>query len=76
MSHLSLKFVSKRTTCRRNDLEQPELEVLWLKIRPKRLRSRMRRQRPLLVGCHYRPPNSTNEFFEHLEFVLDKITDL
>ena len=35
----------------------------------------MRRRRPLLVGC-YRPPNSTNEFFEHLESVLDKITDM
>ena len=70
-------FVSNEQPAqRRNDLEHPELELLWLEIRPNPLRSGMRRRRPLLVGRCYRPPNSTNEFFEHLESVLDKITDM
>ena len=70
-------FVStEQPAQRRNDLEHLELELLGLEIRPNPLRSGMRRRRPLLVGCCYRPPNSTIEFFEHLEFVLDKITDM
>ena len=70
-------FVSNEQPAqRRNDLEHPELELLWLEIRPNPLRSGMRRRRPLLVGRCYRPPNSTNEFFEHLDSVLDKITDM
>ena len=70
-------FVSNEQPAkRRNDLEYPERELLWLEIRPNPLRSWMRRRHPLLVGCCYRPPNSTNEFFEHLESVSDKITDM
>ena len=74
----SMFFVSNdQPAQRRNDLEHPELELLWLEIRPNPLRSGMRRRRPLLVRLLLSSdPNSTNEFFEHLESVLDKITDM
>ena len=41
---------------RRRDLEQPDLELLWIEIYSIS-------HRPLLLGCCYRPPNSTMEFF-------------
>ena len=47
-------------TCRRTDLENENLECIWLEIKPKKSKA-------FLVGNIYRPPNSTihwNEIFE------------
>ena len=60
---------------RREDLEHPEMELLWVEIKPSPLRSR-KSQRSLLIGCCYRPPHMAVTFYENLETVLDKAVDM
>ena len=52
---------------RRGDLEDPELELLWVEIKLSGY------HRSLLVGCCYRPPQSGKLFFEKLEATLNKV---
>ena len=63
-----LVYVKDGVSCkRRDDLEQANLECIWLEIRPSK-------SKPFLIGNMYRPPNSTiqwNEIFEeNIENVL------
>ena len=60
---------------RREDLEHPEMELLWVEIKPSPLRSR-KSQRSLLIGCCYRQPHMPVTFYENLETVLDKAVDM
>ena len=60
---------------RRDDLEHPELEVLWVEICPSPIKFNGRIHQSLLVGCCYRPPSSTNIFYQYLESVLDKAAE-
>ena len=53
---------------RRKDLENSELELMWIEILSFS-------HRPLLLGCCYRPPNSTITFFEKLETSLENVID-
>ena len=53
---------------RRKDLEHSDLELMWIEINSFS-------HRPLLLGCCYRPPNSTMTLFEKLETNLENITD-
>ena len=53
---------------RRLDLEEDDLELLWIEIKH-------RSHPPLLVGCCYRPPSSTMNFYNTLELTLDKIAE-
>ena len=52
---------------RRRDLENPDLELLWIELYSIY-------HRPLQLGCCYRPPNSTMSF-EKLEVVPDNVAD-
>ena len=56
---------------RREDLEHPEMELLWIEIKPSPLRSR-KSQCSLLIGCCCRSPHLAVTFYENLETVLDK----
>ena len=56
-------------------IEHPEMELLWVEIKPSPLRSR-KSQRSLLIGCCYRPPHLAVTFYENLETVLDKAVDM
>ena len=63
-----LVYVKDGVCCkRRADLEQANLECIWLEIRPSK-------SKPFLISNIYRPPNSTvqwNEIFEeNIENVL------
>ena len=49
-------------------IEDPELELMWVEIQ-------FFTHRPLLLGCCYRPPNSTAPFFSKLEQVLEKVAE-
>ena len=53
---------------RRVDLEHSDLELIWIEIHSFS-------HRPLLLGCCYRPPNSTVHFFERLEATLENVID-
>ena len=55
---------------RRNDLENPDVELLWVEVHIPQLCQTMRR-RPLLVGCCYQPPNSPVVFYKNLAEVMD-----
>ena len=56
-----LVYVKNEVSCkRRSDLENEQLECIWLEVKPKK-------SKPFLVGHVYRPPNSSivwNEIFE------------
>ena len=52
----------------RSDLNHPDLEVLWVEVKPNPKRS-------LLVGCCYRPPQCDRSFYDYLEATLDKVAD-
>ena len=54
---------------RRSDLEESELEIMWLEIR-------LHNHNSKLLGIVYRQPNSGNSFFNHLEVNLEKIYTL
>ena len=59
----------------REDLDHPEMELLWVEIKPSPLRLR-KSQRSLLIGCCYRPPRLAVTFYKNLENVLDKAVDM
>ena len=54
---------------RRNDLENTEIELLWLKI--KRVNSSS-----LFFGTVYRKPDATMSFFDVFEGVIDKLMSI
>ena len=54
---------------RRHDLENDNLELLWIELKP-------RNETSLFVGVIYRPPSSPMSFFDALEINLDKVTAL
>ena len=54
---------------RRHDLENDELELLWLEIKPKN-------ETRIFVGTIYRQPNSPMSFFDSLEDNLDRVSAL
>ena len=56
-----LVYISQQLSgARKKELEDPELELMWVEIQ-------FFTHRPLLLGCCYRPPNSTAAFFSKLE---------
>ena len=54
---------------RRSDLEQRNLEVLWIEIK-------LKQSQPWFVCIVYRPPNSTIDFFETLENNIERANDI
>ena len=52
----------------RQDLSHPDLELLWVEIKPNTKQS-------LLLGCCYRPPQCAHSFYDHLETTLEKVAD-
>ena len=73
--YAGLLVVFRRYNESREDLEHPEMELLWVEIKPGPLRSR-KSQHSLLVGCCYRPPHPAVTFYKNLETVLDKAVDM
>ena len=66
-------YISENLACkRREDLEQECVELIRVEVY---LSPQKRNHRPLLVGCCYRPPSASTIFYEHLETVLDKVTE-
>ena len=64
-----LVYISQQLSgARKKELENPELELMWVEIQ-------FFTHRPLLLGCCYRPPNSTAAFFSKLEQVLEKVAE-
>ena len=62
-----LVYISQQLSgASKKELEDPELELMWVEIQ-------FFTHRPLLLGCCYRPPNSTAAFFSKLEQVLEKV---
>lgn len=53
---------------RKNDLEDENIELLWLEIKTK--------NKAMLLGTIYRPPNSNNKFWDLLEENIDKVIEL
>ena len=49
---------------RRNDLEEDEVEILWVEVRMN--------QRTLLLGNMYRPPNTTSSVLDSLELTQER----
>ena len=49
------------------DLENPDIECIWLKVRTL--------NKIFYFGCVYRPPNSENIFWEHLTNSIEKLKD-
>lgn len=59
-------LVSDDLPCRRRtDLELPELELIWIEVFLKCF--------PVLIGCCYRPPGASNDFYTLLEKSLEKV---
>ncbi len=57
-------YASNLLPCkRRTDLERPDLEMVWIEVFYNKL--------SVLVGCCYRPPNTTVSFYDRLETSLD-----
>ena len=71
---LSNDLPAKRRS--RDDLEQPELELLRVEICPSPIKFNGRIHQSLLGGCCYRPPSSTSNFCQYLESVLDKAAEM
>ena len=61
---------------RRDDLEHPELQLFWVEIYPSSIQFNGLIHQSLLVGCCYRPPSSTNIFYQYLESVIDKAAEI
>ena len=60
-------FIQKNISyIRRPDLEDRELEIMWLEIR-------LHNHKPKYLGVVYRPPNSRSVFFNNLEINLENI---
>ena len=59
---------SNLTHVRRTDLENEQLEIMWLEIK-------LNKSKPWLVGVVYRPPSSYSEFFQRLEINLERVLD-
>ena len=53
-------------TCRRTDLENENLECIWLEIKPKKSKA-------VLDGNIYRPPNSTIQWNESFEACIENV---
>ena len=54
----------KCRSMRRNDLEEDEVEILWVEVRMN--------QRTLLLGNMFRPPNATSSVLDSLEVMLER----
>ena len=62
-------LVSDQLPCRRRaDLESRDLELIWIDIL-------LTRKRSILLGCCYRPPSSTSDFYNKLESSLENVAD-
>ena len=61
--------IRSTSICRRRaDLESRDLELIWIDIL-------LTRKRSILLGCCYRPPSSTSDFYNKLESSLENLAD-
>ena len=59
----------KMSYIRRNDLEDSDLEIMWIEIKIKCGQS-------YFLGINYRPPQSNSTFFDKFECNIEKVLDI